>query len=194
MPFGPEFVREISDGGFERGLDRAHHVVVFNHLLGTEIAERDQAAALRHQGFGQAGDGDERMDRDGHGLGEAPCGTIGQPAAQVLWSGLSHGVQHEVETPPGIADRGEDGFEFACASDVARQENRRIDSVCQRSDVRSGAFADKGDGQVRPSLSKMQGTGPGETAFVGDANDQTLAARKVEQFVRIAAVFEPGFG
>ena len=58
---GPEFSRKVADGRFERGLHRAHHAVVRDHLGGAEIGHGEQRAALVHQRFGEPRHAHERM-------------------------------------------------------------------------------------------------------------------------------------
>ena len=49
---GAEFIGQVPDRALQRRLDRAHHVVVPDHPLGGDEAERQERPAIGHQRLG----------------------------------------------------------------------------------------------------------------------------------------------
>ena len=62
--FGAERGGEVADGGLERGLGDAHHVVVGKDFFCAVVSEGEQGAAFGHERGGGAGERDEGIDRD----------------------------------------------------------------------------------------------------------------------------------
>ena len=58
---GAEVVGQIADCGFQRGFSDSHDVVVRHDPFRSEVGERNDGAAIGHQGQGGSGDGDERI-------------------------------------------------------------------------------------------------------------------------------------
>ena len=58
---GAEVVGKITDGGFECGFGDPHDIVVGHDPFRSEVGERDDRAAVGHQGQGGSGDGNERI-------------------------------------------------------------------------------------------------------------------------------------
>ena len=69
-----EIDREVADGSLQRRLGHTHDVVVRRDLLGTDVGQGEQAAALRHQWLGAAGEVGEGEAGDQHGCaGNCRC-------------------------------------------------------------------------------------------------------------------------
>ena len=80
---GPELVGEVPHRRFQRGLDRAHQIIVRDNLLGAVVAHRDQHAALGHQRLGELRHAHEGMAGDVHGGEESLDRAVDEPALEI---------------------------------------------------------------------------------------------------------------
>src|SRR5579875_2597343 len=102
------------------------------------------------------------MARDQHGFGIAISRAIRKPPVQILFASPCDGVKHEIEPSPSIADGVKHGFKLAGSRDIARQENRRRQLLCERLYKRLCFVVEVGDCKLCAGIPEMPGSGPSE--------------------------------
>jgi hypothetical protein len=87
-------------------------------------------------------------------------------------------MQGDVETPPGLPDPLEDGFELALPPNVQGQQDGRLELPGQGFDERAGLVVEVGDRQRGPLTPERPGAAVGDRLVVGDADHERFLARE----------------
>ncbi len=167
---------EIAHRRFESRLRHAHHVVVRHHADGARISERHHAAAVRHQRRGALGDLREGEAGDEHGPREILAGGVRIAALEFVLVGEGDRMDEEVELPPLLLDRREDGVHRGEIFDVAREQDVRADAFGERLHALPQRLALIGEGELRPLVGERLGDSPSDRMIIGDAHDQSALA------------------
>ena len=167
---------EIPHAGFERGFGHTHHVVVRHDPFGTEIGQGQQAAAVRHDGGGSAGQIGERVAADPHGPEEVVERGIDVPALQLLLVGKGDGVDDEIDAAPGARQTVERGIKARLVLNIAGHHQARAQRFGERLDAPTQRLGLIGEGQLGPMFTKRPGDPPGDRVAVGHAHDQPALA------------------
>ena len=180
----PRSKREVPHRGLESGLGHAHHVVARHHLFGAVDRSCNDAAAFGHERRGCAADGDQRVDADIVRDAEALAGGVKEIVLQVVGRGEGHRVHQYVE--------------LAVASPSASRRAGRSRHLWETSHWKASA---PGNSLIKSSASSFRrsfwyvisscapaslqllGDGPGDTAFVGNAEDDGGAAFEIDHAI-----------
>src|SRR6185437_1819908 len=100
---------------------------------------------------------------------------VDDPSVQRLLGGKRNRVQQEVELTPFLPDVLEHLLHLPIDSDIQRQEKRRIQVLCKRLDVLSGAIVQISHRKIRSQRAERLGATPGDRLIVGDADDKPFA-------------------
>jgi hypothetical protein len=92
-------------------------------------------------------------------------------------------VQREVHTAPALADRLKHRLHLALDLHVQRQEDRRLEILGERLDVRFCLIVQIGDRQLGAERAERPGAAPGDRVLVGDADHQALLALEPAEIV-----------
>ena len=171
-----EVHRQIAHRRFQRRLGRTHGVVVRHRALAAVIGQGQHRAAVRHQrsrALRRLGEGEAR---DQHGAQKIVAGGVGVAAGELRLVGEGHGVDEEIERPPGPLELGENGIDRGDVLDVARQHQIGIDRRRQRFDALGERVALVGEGELGLVRRERPGDAPGDRVIVGDPHDQPALA------------------
>ena len=158
-----------------------------NDLFRAIIAERQDAAAIGHQGAGALGDGDEAVGRHVHGQQEIVEAGVDIEAAQLILVGKADRVNDEVEPAPALLDLREGGVELVHVGDVAVDQEVGADLLGKRPHALGQRIALIGEGEFRTLGVKLLGDAPGQRLVVGQPHDE--AALSCHQACHIVVPF-----
>ncbi len=170
-----EIPGEVLDGGVERRLRDAHHVVVRHRALAAEVGHRhDRAAARgRHQRLGRARGGDERVGADVDGHPEAVARRVGEAALEILGGRERDRVDEQVELAvPRLSHLAEDAVDVLVGADVAGRHQLRADRRGELAHVALDPLALECEGELGSLVRQPLRNRPCDRALVGDPHDQ----------------------
>ena len=169
---GPEVVRQVLDGGVERGLADAHHVVARDDPLAAEVGQGGDRAALGHHAGRVSRHDRQRVDADVHGRLEAFAAGVDERAFQVVDRGKRDRMEHEVERAIRLLCLVEYPGDVVVFLDVARGDQLGADRVGQLADAPFHLVAGQvGEAELGPFLEELLGDRPGDAEVVRDAQD-----------------------
>ena len=167
-----QFGRQVAHRCFQRRLHGTHQAIVGDDFLGAQVTHGHQAAAVRHQRFGQFRHAHEGVAGDIHRLREAVGRTVRDAAMQVLFRRVSDGMDDEIEPPPLLLDLRKQRFELARHGHIERRHDGRLHLLRQRLHMRTRLVIEPGHGQFGASRAQGAGAAPGDALRVGDAHHQ----------------------
>ena len=142
-----EVDREVAHARLERSLGHAHDVVVGRDPLGTDIGERQQAAARGHQRCGAATEVGERVTGDHQRAVEIGGAGLEVFPLELLLVGVGDGVDDEVEPAPGRGEVGEQLVQARLVGNVGRADQLGIELLGERPHTLLHDLALVSDGQ-----------------------------------------------
>ena len=174
---------KVTDGGFKGGLGGAHDVVVGEDLVGAEVGEGEDAAAIGHEGGGGAGEGDERVDADV--MRNAEVFTLGVENGVLDVGREADGVDEDVDGAVGGFELGEDGFDLVVVGYVALEGSCGLTLGGGKLGGEGFGFALEAfglvaDGEGGAGFGELLCDGPGDGALVGEAEDDGDFAGEVD--------------
>ena len=143
-----------------------------DHLLGAVIAERQQAAAVRHHLRRALRHRDERIDADVHRHQEIVEAGVHVTAAQLVLVRKADRVDEEVDRRPFLGDFGKGRVERRHVGDVAVIQPRCSQFLGKRADALLHRLALIGKGKLRAMFAQFLRDPPGERSIVGQAHDE----------------------
>ena len=167
-----QFGGQVAHRCFQRRLHGSHQAIIGDDFLGAQVTHGHQAAAVRHQGFGQLRHAHEGVAGDIHRLREAVSRTVRHAAMQVLFGRVSDGMDHEIEPPPLLRDLRKQRFELARHGHVEWRHDGRLHLLRQRFHMRTGLVIEPGDCQFGTGCAQCAGAAPGDALRVGDTDHQ----------------------
>ncbi len=172
-----EVPREVANRGVERRLGDAHHVVVRNRALATEVGHGHDRAATApfHQGLCRPRAGDERVGADVESHPEAVARRVHEAPFQVLGGREGDRVDEDVEAAAeGLRYLGEDALDVVVRPDVALGDERARHGLGEVADALLDPLALVREGDLCALGGEAVGDRPGNRALVGDAQDERL--------------------
>ena len=176
---GAEFDREVADDALQRGLRRAHDIVVFDATLcprKLSVISDPPAGMSGSASLAMSGKNDRRLPL----RLEIPEASNRRGGLRDLPSCKHDIVEEKIELAPVRADLIEDAFELPFRADIARKDDRAAEGFGQRANVWLGFGVDVSDRQIRPAAAEGDRAAIRDGLVVGDANDETLFAGEIE--------------
>ena len=182
--FGAQLCRQIANGRLQSSLGDAHHVVVGDRPLSTEVRERDHAGLLAEQRLGMGAEGRQGISADVEGTGKTLSGGGAVVTDQLFLAGKGQAVHQTVENAPLLLDLAEDLSHLVGILHIQRQEQAGLQG--------SGEFAHLGlkaalvvrqvsDAEFSTGRLQLLSDAPGDRTVVGDAGDENLLAGEIKQ-------------
>ena len=170
---------EVANGGVERRLGDAHHVVVGHGALAAEVRhgqDRAAAAAL-HQRFRTLRRRHERVGADVHRHPEPVTRRVGEAALEVLCRRERDRVDEAVEaSAEHVCGRCEDAVEVGVGADVALADDVAADRLGQLAHALLDPLALVGERELGALRVEALRDRPRDRALVGDAQHEHLLA------------------
>ena len=172
--FRAEIVGEVARARFEGSLGHPHHVVMRHHFLRTVVGHRDDAAPFGHQRRRAAGERHQRIRahivRDAEGF----AARVHKLAFERVLRRKRDGMQQQVQLAKFLSDLVEHAGDVIILRHVAFHQQR----VCAERageflDVLLEPFALVREGELRAFAVPCLRDGPGDGAFVRDAEDDS---------------------
>ena len=188
----PEIGREVADGRLERGLRHAHHVVVLEDTLASEVGQREDAAAPArlHQRQRSTSQRNQRIGADVQREREAGARGLHErePGRELFARRVCGAVHQEVEPAELLADAGEDGGDLAVVGDVTRQDQRVVEPGAELADVLLEPLTLIGHRQPGAGPRGRFRNRPRDRPLVGHADDEPVLPSQISH----STPFAPG--
>ena len=166
--------RQIAHRRLERGLGHAHHIVVLEYTLATQVGQREDTApaATLHQRRGAPRERDQRIRADIHRQPEALARRLDERRRQLFARGEGGAVHDEVQSAEFLVDRRKHVVDLRVDGDVAGQNQRIGQRRREIADVLLEPFALVRHGEPGARGRSGLRDGPGDRPLVGDAHDE----------------------
>src|SRR5581483_6856665 len=177
--FLSKVIGQVTHGRFERGLGYSHHVVVRHNFFGTVISQRENAAAIFHQGRRATGQRDQRINADVVRNAKALSRGVHKVALEFLGGRKADAVHQHVELAVTCFQLGEEALDFFVAGDVAA---KRLSARKGQDEVLGFEFQALvlvRDGELRSGGVQGLRDRPRNAALVGNSEDHRGTAFEV---------------
>ncbi len=171
-----EVVRQIADGGFQRGLGHTHDIVVRHDTLCAEIGQRDDRPAIGHKRQRGACDGNEGIGADVQGRRKTLTRGVHKLSREFLARGKGNGVDEEIERADFFAHVLHHGRNLLIIASITGKRHCAGHRRDEFFHILPQSFILVVEHERRALAGGRLGDGPGNAVLVGDADNEPFFA------------------